>query len=71
MGNQRNIPVIAQGVSLDAANRELLKTHRQRIFAEDQFVRAFGVLDSSPHIISFAELDRRFEQVAVKNGAIL
>src|SRR5215469_2429880 len=54
-GNVRNeIPfvIIAQRVGLHAREKMLLESRRQRIFSEQQQIRAVHILDSRPRVIA-------------------
>src|ERR1700722_4168472 len=58
---------ISECVSFDPANRHFRKAGRERIFAEQQEVRAGGAFDPSPNIVASIKARRGFDEIAVGN----
>src|ERR1700687_1984403 len=63
--------VIPERVGLHAPNRCFSIVCWERVLTENQFVLAISIFDSRAGIISSVKTDARFEQVAVKDRAIL
>src|SRR5437867_12799742 len=71
MGDQSNIPVISERVSLNLSDGLLLKARMKRILYENQFIGSFRALDARPRVVSAAETHGRFEEIAAENRVVL
>src|SRR5437879_6592701 len=58
MRHELDVAIVAERVSLNAADRLFLKSRRQRILADDQLIRPLGIFDSSPDVIFRMEAQR-------------
>src|SRR5579864_1751341 len=61
-----DIAIVTQSVGLHPADRLLHEILRERIFAEEQFIRALRVFNPRPGMIAREKAQRRFERVAVE-----
>jgi hypothetical protein len=68
---QPHFAIVPHGVGLDVCKRLFLEIGRQRVFADEQFVRAAGILEPHPRVVLITEIDCRLEQVTVFLGGIL
>src|SRR5579863_1048497 len=61
IGNQIEIAVVSEGVSLHVPDGHLHEPGRQRVFSHQQFVGAIRIFDARPRMIARSELHKRFE----------
>ena len=52
MWDQIDVPVVAEGIRLNAPDRLFYETDGQRILANDKFIRSLSIFNARPDVIA-------------------